>query len=311
MELSGILKNKIKNCCVDSKMTGMKNFIVVFLFFTAFSITSTNGQTDFRSLEENLAFQADVMVNASKSKYRARASATFREAFKSVLEEENSFSYPFDSLELISKLYAPDSSFRIFTWQVHHSPNEVDYFGFIQTFDTLIILEDKSPYNQDLKYEVLGPDTWFGQIYYDVQTFTSKGQKHTLFFGARMQDQDQRIKTAEAIEWQGSTVRFGKELFYKQSRHGDSRLLLAYYAQSNAQLRYDPELGLIVFDHLIPIVNPYEKNKRIMVPDGTLEAYALEDGKWHYKEKVFDQKYDAPPIPEPILKDQKKDLFGR
>lgn len=286
----------------------MNRLLVVFLIFLGLNASA---QIDFQKMEKDLAFQADVMVNASKASHRSLAAANFHDEFRNALEAENSFNFPFDSLKWISKLYSPDSSYRVFTWQVLISANDVDYFGFIQSADSLFPLVDKSPYSQDLKYETLTPGNWFGQIYYDVKNFSFDGENHTLFFGARMLDQDTRIKTVEAIERKSDEWVFGKELFFKQSRHGDFRLIIEYYAEANAQLRYDDELDLIVFDHLIPVVNPYEGNKTIRVPDGTLEAYSFEKGKWHYKEKVFDQKYDKPPVPEPILKDQKKDLFGR
>jgi hypothetical protein len=302
------LKNKKQAIPVDLEIAMMKRLLGVFFLFVTLNVSA---QADFDALENDLAFHADVMVNASRSSHRTQAAESFNIEFKKALEKKNSFFHPFDSLEWISKVYAPDSTYRVFTWQLFKSPDDVAYFGFFQSADSLISLQDNSAYTPDLKYEVLTADKWFGQIYYDVQHFSYNGQNHTLFFGARMLDQDTRIKTIEAVDWEGKTLHFGKELFYKQSRHGDSRLMIDYYSQANAQLRYDPELDLLVFDHLIPVVNPYEKNKTIMVPDGTLEAYTFSEGKWKYKEKVFDQKYDKPPVPEPILKDQKKDLFGR
>ncbi len=48
---------------------------------------------------------------------RFRADTNFIRSLVKALKLPNSFEYPFDSLQTISRLYAPDSSFRIFTWQ--------------------------------------------------------------------------------------------------------------------------------------------------------------------------------------------------
>ena len=62
-------------------------------------------------------FAFDI-VNAPEAGQRFRADSFFIRMLVRSLKIPNSFYFPFDSLQTISKLYAPDSSFRIFTWQV-------------------------------------------------------------------------------------------------------------------------------------------------------------------------------------------------
>src|ERR1700712_2461817 len=69
-------------------------------------------------LEENMHNYAVDIVNAPETADRAVADSFFTRALVQALKVPYSFSYPFDSLTTISRLYAPDSSFRIFTWQI-------------------------------------------------------------------------------------------------------------------------------------------------------------------------------------------------
>ena len=58
------------------------------------------------------------IINAQEPSQRFRADSFFIRMLVRSLKLPNSFYFPFDSLQTISKLYAPDSSFRIFTWQI-------------------------------------------------------------------------------------------------------------------------------------------------------------------------------------------------
>jgi hypothetical protein len=61
-------------------------------------------------------FAFDI-VNSDTAEVRFRADSQFIRSLVKALKVPYSFEYPFDSLQTISRLYAPDSSFRIFTWQ--------------------------------------------------------------------------------------------------------------------------------------------------------------------------------------------------
>ncbi len=65
-----------------------------------------------------------------------------------------------------------------------------------------------------------------------------------------------------------------------------------------------------MFDHLTMIGGEYGEGP-VQIPDGTYEAYRLNNGKWEYVEKVFDQILDEAPRPSPVLNGRSgKDLIG-
>src|SRR5258707_912092 len=78
-------------------------------------------KTDYHLLakkEDSLKLYAQNILMDTKDYGRFRADSLFTKIFVRALKTTNSFYYPFSSLQTISTIYAPDSSFRIFTWQL-------------------------------------------------------------------------------------------------------------------------------------------------------------------------------------------------
>ena len=89
------------------------------------------------------------------------------------LKNKNSFNYPFDSLVTISKLYSPDSLFRIFSWHLVIDDDNVIQHGVIQmkTEDgslSLFPLFDRSDLIKNIQDSVVDNYAWVGAIYYKI-----------------------------------------------------------------------------------------------------------------------------------------------
>ncbi|MBC7652617.1 MAG: hypothetical protein H7101_12805, partial [Deinococcales bacterium] len=101
----------------------MKNSIlylllsILYIQVSAQKIT-TNNLKQLQQAEATIKDYGKAMILENDWFERFRADSFFTRGLVQALRVNNSFYYPFDSLETISKLYAPDSSFRIFTWQV-------------------------------------------------------------------------------------------------------------------------------------------------------------------------------------------------
>ena len=101
-------------------------FSVFFLVFFGLALYSPLGAQSLKTperkvlskKEDSLKMYSARIVQGIDAGQRFRANDTFTRSFVRALTVKNSFYYPFDSLLTISKLYAPDSSFRIFTWQL-------------------------------------------------------------------------------------------------------------------------------------------------------------------------------------------------
>jgi hypothetical protein len=148
-------------------------------------------------------------------------------------------------------------------------------------------------------------------VYYNLHEYTLMGKTEYILFGYRMSDNGTIVKTAEPFSVDEGKLLFGKELFFDEKRHGKNRLIIRYSSNATAYLKYDEELGKIVFDNIVTIINPYESGAVRLVPEGTYKAYNLENGKWRYEDSILDTKYEKPPVQNPKTQAPNKDLFGR
>ncbi len=84
------------------------------------------------SLEDSMKPASNSMIMAPLMEDRLVADSVFTRNLVKALRVPYSFSYPFDSILTVSKIYAPDSSFRIFTWQFERDESYFRHRGAIQ-----------------------------------------------------------------------------------------------------------------------------------------------------------------------------------
>ena len=139
-------------------------------------------RTYFRQREDSLKGFAYNIVNADSATARFRADSQFIRSLVRTLKLPYSFAYPFDSLQTISRLYAPDSSFRIFTWEF--KKDELVYLqeGAIQMNEPdgslkLFPLFDASMFTSKPLDSVRTRHNWIGAIYYRIIHKTWRGKK--------------------------------------------------------------------------------------------------------------------------------------
>lgn len=245
-----------------------------------------------------LGFYADVMSNATAERHRVFAGEQFRKSFIVNLANEGSFEETYDSLVWIQKVIPADSSFRVFTWQVERSDGEFDYFGLIQKESGEIIqLHDKRRLSSE--YARYDANTWYGALYYGINRFkTVDGTVAYLILGYNANNGRSNIKTCDVLTFDDSGApAFGAEVFESTSSSGQveikSRIIIEYNDSATGRIRFDKEMGYVVYDNIIVIDGGPEGP--IMVPDGSYHAYELVGGKWRHIEKLFNQSVSEPP----------------
>ena len=99
---------------------------------------------------------------------------------------------------------------------------------------------------------------------------------------------------------------FGAAQYFDITKEGtpappQARFAIEYKKGANALMRYDNELNMILFDHLIPENNEPQK-KYTYVPDGDYEAFKWQNGRWVHVNKVFDFKLEdgQAPVEKPV-----------
>lgn len=269
-------------------------------------------------VEDTLGILGYTMVNDTSSEIRFASCRKFIPTLVNGLKYEDSFKYPFERLKNISIIYPPDSSFRIFSWELYVSPTERRYYGAVQlnTSDINIFpLIDRSFEFKDL--QVVGDNKdWYGALYYNVMPLEEGGNTDKyLVFGYDHLKASAKRKVIDVLTISKEKIEFGAPIFVDRTdslmERRYNRIIIEYFAESSLGCNYDDDLKMIVFDHVSMVNGPFGP---VQVPDGTYSGYKyLQDEKiWLYEPKVFHTIIDEPLMPEPILDGRKgPDLFGK
>lgn len=278
---------------------------------------SAEAAEQLHAMEDTLAILAYAVVNDSLADTRFMACQGLITKLVRALKTENSFRYPFDRLKTLSILAPPDSSFRIFTWQLFVDDSTHRYYGAIQMNQSdlkLYPLIDRSfempaPPLRD----TMSAERWYGALYYNLRPFdTKEGRKYLLFgFDGFTFFDKRKILDVLSFDDSGKPV-FGAPVFYyEKEKRADYRLLLEYSSEAKVRLNWDEQYKMILFDHLIPFPSPYTGSVTY-VPDGSYDGLKFEKGKWIFVDKVFNDVMEEAPRPNPVLDAGKgKDILGK
>jgi len=294
------------------------NFIILFSGFCFFNKPVQAQKilpADKKILKEKedslKSLAADIILD-SLTEGRMRSDSQFTRTLVRALQVKNSFYYPFDSVQGISKLYAPDSTFRIFTWNISFDNFYSRQRGAIQmkTADgslKLTPLRDCSEFTQDAMDSVRTKGNWIGAVYYDIVKTTYNNKNYYTLIGFDNNSAMSNKKWIEVLTFdQKNDPVFGGQYFSfeKDSAHHDPqyRFSMEYKKEARAILKYDAEDKLIIVDHLISETDEPE-NKWTYVPDGDYEAFKWQNGKWLHINKLYNFKLQEgqAPVGDPLL----------
>jgi hypothetical protein len=273
------------------------------LMLTSYAVgqlkTSDIGQ--LKEKEDTLSELSYKIVGATDAAIRFRSDSHFTRILVRALKTPYSFYYPFDSLISISRLTSPDSSFRIFTWQVSLDQDVHRRHGAIQmnTNDgslKLYPLIDRTKTIKSIADTVTNNEWWIGAIYYKILQKKLNGKNYYTLLGYDENNVRSTMKRIEVLHFDenktpifgGSFFDFSADTIPKQTQ---SRFWIEYKKEGNARMGYDDELQMIIYDHLISETNEPSK-KYTYIPDGDYEGFKWENGKWKHIEKVFQFKLE-------------------
>jgi hypothetical protein len=250
---------------------------------------------------------------------RMRSDSQFIKTLVRSLLVKNSFYYPFDSVRGVGKLYAPDSTFRIITWQIAYDEYYSRQRGAIQfrTADgslQLVPLRDYSEFTDYPMDSVRGKDNWIGAVYYSIIKTEHNGKNYYTLFGFDQNNAQSNKKWIEVLTFDsrkqpvfgGRLFSFDKDSVRKPTLH---RYSIEYKKEASTTMNYEPELGMILIDHLISESDEPEL-AHTYVPDGSYEGFKWVNGKWEHVEKVFNESVDMtgadiylgkPPMGDPLI----------
>lgn len=275
-----------------------------------------------RAKEDTLKDYAMYLNTDSLTEDRMISDSIFTRTLVRALQIKNSFYYPFDSVRGISKLYAPDTSFRIFTWNISFDDYYARQKGAIQmrTADgslKLFPLRDVSEFTTNAIDSVRSRGNWIGAVYYNMVKTQFKGKNFYTLFGFDNYSAMSSMKWMEVLSFnEKNEPVFGGPFFsYEQDsipKKPQYRFNIEFKKDTRVLVNYIDDLQMILVDHLVSENND-DEHKWTYVPDGDQEGFKWENGKWMHVNKVFTFKLQDGQAPheDPLLdptgkRDEKK-----
>jgi len=293
---------------------------LLFISFLFFGIAILQAQkiasSDLKLLkqkEDSLKHLAKNLIVDSLTAGRMRNDSLFVRTLVRSLQVKNSFYYPFDSVQGISKVYAPDSTFRIFSWALSYDDFYSRQRAAIQ-FKTpdgslrLVPLRDYSEFTANPTDSIRSKDTWIGAVYYNIIKTEYNGKKYYTLFGFDDNSVRSSKKWIDVLTFDnGNMPVFGGNFSFEKDtakRLPQKRFYIEYKKEASALVNYDPEMNMILVDHLISESEEDDK-PYTLIPDGDYEGFEWKNGKWIHVNKVFNQKLEdgQAPMPDPLMDD--------
>ena len=300
----------------------MKKILIIFTLFL-FTVNS-KGQSNLTpenkqsisQLEKKIKGYSDEMINDDHWFMRFMADSLFTRGFVKALKINHSFSYPFDSITSISKLYAPDSSFRIFTWQMMRDYTYYRQRGAIQmnTEDgslKLFPLFDASDFTDKPNDSIRYAKNWIGAIYYKILLNNDGDKKVYTLLGYDENGPRSNKKWIEILTFdENGKPQFGGNYFKFEPdtiKHKQPilRFNVEYKKEAKMRVLFDKEENMIVYDHLASEEDEPE-NLYTYVPDGTYEGFKWKDNHWEHIAKLATQSLGNgnAPLPSMLLDEE-------
>ncbi len=259
--------------------------------------------------EDSLKIIGLKIVQGRTSADRLYADSVFTRLLVRALITKNSFYFPFDSIINVSKLYAPDSSFRIYTWQLMINENMIRQHGAIQMRTTdgsfkRFVLIDKSDVTTNMSDTIGNNLGWMGAVYYKIIQKKHEGRTFYTLLGFDENNIRSDKKIMDILEFVNGQPVFGNKIFVTGNNSNFSksmaRFILEFKKEASPRLTYDKDLDAIVFDELVSETNE-PKKKWTLVADGEYEGFKWKNGKWYYTSNIFGgEPVKKMSIPNPI-----------
>jgi hypothetical protein len=258
---------------------------IVFFYSLALVATSVTAQPE---LKTRAIASIKALAAATTDALRDSLNAVLKTDMRALLDNDESFGRNYDSLPM-SRVDAPDHAFRLFTWNVPHDDGTHLFEGFLLVNagnkQQLFELRDWTKGTPSPEIRELGPDKWYGALYYQVIPVKKGGTTYYTLLGWKGFSNTETRKVIDVLSFKNGKPRFGAPFFGK-GRLKQVRKIYAYSAQSTMSLRYMPEMEAILLDHLSPSKPDMVGQPAFYGPDMTQDAFFWYKGGWWYEEDI-------------------------
>lgn len=284
---------------------------ITVMALSSFAQLTLSERKELQTKEDSLQSIATQIIQGRTTEARFSADSLFTKMFVRALKIKNSFYYPFNSLQTISKLLPADSTFKIYTWQMVVNDDITRQHGAIQMRTTdgslkLFPLIDKSDVTVNEEDTVGNNFGWMGAVYYSLIEKHAFGKDYYTLLGYDENNISSNKKVIEVLTFQEGQPVFGGPFFSFPDnsvlQNFRARYIMEYKKDASPRLTFDVDQDMIIYEHLISETGEPQK-KYTYIPDGDYEGLIWRDGKWVHIQKVFTQKTPEghEPVPSPVL----------
>ena len=289
-------------------------FIVGIVELSAAQHLTEENYNQIKLIETVLKNHSDSIINANSWMQRFNSDADLTRSLVMALKTPYSFYYTFDSVYIYT-LYAPDSSFRIFTWQIMKDLSYYRQRGAIQmnTKDgslKLYPLFDVSDFTDNPNDSIREATRWIGAVYYKIILKNYNNKKYYTLLGTDENNERTNLKWLDVLTFnQEGKPQFGYNGFVYNDKDITKpkrpcyRFSLEFRKNGGARIRYDDKLDVIIFDRLFSEGND-PQTKSTLIPYGDYEGFRWINGKWIFTATPFEalELEEKPNIfPKPFL----------
>lgn len=268
------------------------NSFTIFLFLGLFGLNpisiAQNDESQLIKFEQQADSLADIFLNPDfNDSQKIAAFEMLDEQLGTILQEEISFDYVFDSIKRISVLTSDDKMVRFFTYNFRNSNDRFTQRGYVQykfndeiRLKHLMVNEESTSHSQSDSHSV----NWRGAIYYQLINSGYKKESHYTLLGWNGNDNLSTKKYIDIfyIDDRGN-AQFGKPVIEYPKSLLKSFVEFEYSAEVQMTLHYVEDEKIIVFDHLSPPSSSLTNIYAYYGPDLSYDALVWEKGKWIYK----------------------------
>lgn len=232
--------------------------------------------------KQALIAEVKALSAASTDAARDSINPLLKQELRKLLNAPTGLTLPMDDVPL-SRVDAPGGKFRLITWNLARADGSHQYEGFLLSQNgrvtSLVELRDKTSSIPSAEAVELGPDRWYGALYYHVVPVKKGGKTWYTLLGWKGYSKVETRKVIEVLSFRGGKPRFGAALF-GTGRPKAMRKSYGYSFQTSMVLRWEPEMEAILMDHLSPSRADMVGQPAYYGPDMTHDAYFWYKGEW-------------------------------
>ena len=262
----------------------MLRFFILILPMSSFSQKKL-----FMAYEDSLMRISPTILQGANDNERQAANEKFLKLWEPILDEAKSMKYPFDSLSTVAILTSDDNKVRFINWVIPQDNGTYKYQAIVQYYNyqnkyNVAYLEAIEEELREPEKMKLQNNRWIGALYYQLETIKRGKRKYYILLGWDGNDDRSNKKIADVLTISRGLT-FGAPIF-KIGKKPQNRFIIEYKEDASASMKYHTKEERILYTHLIPLSEGVKGLYDFYVPDGSVDALNLRNGKFIFEENV-------------------------